>query len=113
MLQIVREHRGSVYEAFKRNLRDAGVSSLVNPLVCSSIQGSKEFEPGSLSFVFIDACHTYKAVRSDILAWLPKVKTGGILAGHDIGTYRSVAEAVEGVLGSVRVKEKCWIYEKG
>ena len=38
----------------------------------------------SLDFVFIDADHTSDGVRADIEAWLPKVRAGGVMAGHDI-----------------------------
>jgi len=41
------------------------------------------YADGSLDWVYIDANHTYKYVRQDILLWLPKVRSGGILAGHD------------------------------
>jgi predicted O-methyltransferase YrrM len=34
-------------------------------------------------FVYIDASHRYEDVRQDIEDWWPKVKTGGMLAGHD------------------------------
>ncbi len=34
-------------------------------------------------FVFIDGNHAYPYVAEDIRAWLPKVRPGGILAGHD------------------------------
>lgn len=37
----------------------------------------------SLDFVFIDGNHIYSYVRQDILDWYPKVKTGGLVAGHD------------------------------
>lgn len=37
----------------------------------------------SLDFVFIDADHRETAVRADILSWMPKVKPGGMLMGHD------------------------------
>lgn len=41
------------------------------------------FSDNSLDFVYIDANHTYESVTEDIQDWYPKVKSGGILAGHD------------------------------
>lgn len=37
----------------------------------------------SLDFVYLDAGHDYADVHKDIDAWRLKVKSGGILAGHD------------------------------
>lgn len=37
----------------------------------------------SLDFVYIDANHTYQAVKDDIRLWYPKVRYGGIVMGHD------------------------------
>ena len=37
----------------------------------------------SLDFVFIDADHSYAGCRRDIMAWLPKVRPGGVIGGHD------------------------------
>lgn len=41
------------------------------------------FNDNTLDFVYIDANHTYEAVIDDINAWYPKVKSGGIVSGHD------------------------------
>lgn len=41
------------------------------------------FGDESLDFVYIDANHKYEYVKRDIEQWFPKVKIGGILAGHD------------------------------
>lgn len=49
----------------------------------------------SLDFVFIDAGHEQHEVRKDIDAWRPKVKRGGILAGHDFAPeYPGLNQAV-------------------
>jgi hypothetical protein len=48
-----------------------------------SPQCSEEFANESLDFVYIDALHDYDSVKSDMEAWFPKIKQGGILAGHD------------------------------
>jgi len=37
----------------------------------------------SLDLAYIDANHEYSAVINDLKTWLPKVKEGGIIAGHD------------------------------
>lgn len=49
----------------------------------SSKNASKLFQNESLDFVYIDANHSYDSVKEDIELWLPKIKTGGILCGHD------------------------------
>jgi len=37
----------------------------------------------SLDFVYLDARHDYCSVKEDLELWWPKLKMGGILAGHD------------------------------
>lgn len=67
-----------------------------------SLEAAKDFEDGSLDFVFIDADHTYEGCKADILAWSPKVKEGGWISGHDFrnpnypswGVEKAVAELV-------------------
>jgi SAM-dependent methyltransferase len=44
---------------------------------------ARRFEDGSFELVFIDADHTEEWVSRDLVAWMPKVKRGGIIAGHD------------------------------
>lgn len=51
----------------------------------------------SLDCLYIDCCHEYGCVKNDLAAWFPKLKKGGICAGHDIankdyGVERAVFE---------------------
>lgn len=41
------------------------------------------FSEKSLDFVYLDARHDKKGIKEDIESWLPLVKDGGIIAGHD------------------------------
>ena len=50
---------------------------------CNSEQGVELFADESLDFVFIDSNHAYDFVKEDIKLWYPKVKKGGVFAGHD------------------------------
>lgn len=63
----------------------------------SSPPGAANIIPdGHLDMVYIDAIHTFEHVHADIGYWLPKVREGGIIGGHDYGGRRfpGVEEAV-------------------
>ena len=70
-------------------------------LVGNSLDMAKLVDDNSLDFVFIDADHRYTAVLSDIKAWAPKVKQGGIVCGHDYDfkDYPGVRKAVTECFG--------------
>ena len=67
----------------------------------------KLFPDRSVDGVYIDGAHQYKPVYDDIVRWLPKIKTGGWVTGHDHITDKTrkekygfgVIEAVRDALG--------------
>lgn len=86
-----------VYEKFIENTKP--VSHIINVVRQLSVEASKLYEDDSLDFVFIDGDHKYDAVVADIEAWLPKIKAGGIIAGHDYGWCTDVRKAVHHCFG--------------
>lgn len=48
-----------------------------------SVNAADKVPDEYLDFCFIDADHTYQAVKEDLAAWYPKVKRGGLICGHD------------------------------
>lgn len=81
----------SLYETFLKNIEP--VKQVIVPVKKASRDAARTYEDNSLDFVFIDAAHDYESVREDIYSWYPKIKPGGILAGHD-KTWPGVVKAV-------------------
>ena len=48
-----------------------------------SQQAAQQFPAEFFDLIYIDANHSYEAVKRDIASWWPKLKKGGVLAGHD------------------------------
>lgn len=101
-----------VYEDFISNT--TSIKDNFTLIKKESVLASELFANESLSFVFLDGDHKYEAVREDIEARLPKIKKGGILAGHDYcngwdGVDRAVAEKLGEIVSDTYRVEQCWL----
>lgn len=98
------------FETFLANVRQSDLLDYVIPIRSPSVVAAT-FVRNGLSSVFIDGDHSYEGCRDDIVAWLPKVRRGGILAGHDYsdtfpGVIKSANELFGGRLHTV--SKQCW-----
>ena len=67
-----------------------------------SMNAIKKFEDNSIDFVYIDANHEDPYITQDLEGWYNKVKSGGILSGHDFTRPRHASyNVIEAVLGFV------------
>ncbi len=66
---------------FRENAR--AVEGRVTVLRLLTTEAARHVPDGSLDFVFVDATHTYAALAADLEAWLPKLRPGGLISGHD------------------------------
>lgn len=48
-----------------------------------SLEAVDDFENDSLDFVYLDASHRFTGFALDLIRWYPKVRYGGVVAGHD------------------------------
>lgn len=65
----------------------------LRPYRCSlmkmfSVEAATRVPDRSLDFVYFDANHTFEGLTADFDAWIPKVKVGGLIAGHDYHKFR-------------------------
>lgn len=87
------------FAMFWANIRQSGWDPFIFPFRSTSKCASTIIR-NDLAAVYIDGDHAYESVKTDILCWLPKVRAGGILAGHDYSTdWPDVIRAVNELLG--------------
>ena len=73
----------SFYQTLLKNLDAYVLSNLVQLIDSDSIEASKLFQNNSIDLLFLDANHSYPYTTNELKAWIPKVKNGGIISGHD------------------------------
>ena len=107
----LRETGRTIADELRRNVAACGLAEYVNVRIMDSVEAAHTYREQSLDFVFIDGAHEEEPVRRDVMAWLPRVRPGGVLAGHD-WPYESVQEAV---LRFVRPHAvgSCWLHVVG
>jgi hypothetical protein len=106
---VMTRYGRKVWKAIKAKAFKAVAGCNATIIVSDSADAAATIDDGSLDFVFIDGDHSYDGIKRDILAWLPKVKTGGWLIGHDYTTRGGVMRAVN-ELGMVieQDSDKVW-----
>lgn len=52
-----------------------------------SVEAATEVPDASLDLAYVDGNHVFNAVLNDLNAWAPKVRSGGLLAGHDFREF--------------------------
>jgi len=81
-----------LYSSFLKNTQS--VSDVINPIRKRSHDAASLYKNRSLDFIFLDGSHEYKDVLLDLQLFYPKLKRGGIIAGHDYANFVPVRQAV-------------------
>lgn len=98
------------YRSIRRALlrtRDHILAGVARPIVGDSHFADRFFEKESLDYVYIDASHTEENCLLDLQKWGSKVKSGGVISGHDISITKigyedyGVDKAVERYINSI------------
>lgn len=107
------EHYDKTFEEISIKVKELKNITII---IKTSEEAVKEFLDLSFDVIFIDARHDYKSVLNVINLWLPKVKVGGTLSGHDYSiNYFGVIKAVNESIGydNILVKsDSTWFHNK-
>lgn len=103
------DERKSLYERFILHVYDLIDAGKVVP-ICANHASVPELPIADM--VFIDGSHDYDSVKRDIQTWLPRLRPGGLLCGHDLGQV-ALMEAVNECLGAVKSEsDLIWSWTK-
>lgn len=87
-----------VFNEFTRRTKDIENISLIR---AKSDDATPNFKKAEFDFIYIDGMHTYEQVKKDIHNYLPFVKKGGFIAGHDyVPGFQGVMNAVNEKFGT-------------
>lgn len=73
------DHFQAVFRAVHQ-LRD---DLLLSVMQSDTAEASQLFPDGSVDVAFLDADHSRAGFERDVEAWWPKIRSGGLLCGHD------------------------------
>ena len=83
-----------VEQTFRRNMSALAIE--VEVIAEASVVAAARFEPQSVDRVFLDAGHDLASVTEDLCVWSERLRSGGILAGHDYDhKHAEVCSAVD------------------
>lgn len=105
------------FECFKWNMERFNLSEHCNIIVEDAAKAASQYEDYSLDFVFLDTAHVYGNTKNEINAWMPKIKNGGYIGGHDyFDKYPGHMRAIDEVLGERYLQfygehKSTWLYD--
>ena len=82
------EKDGYSFEEFTQRLESVKDYYKLNRM--TSNDAAKLYEDGSIDFLLIDGDHSYQGVYDDIVNYLPKMRSGGLIVGDDAYDERIV-----------------------
>ena len=73
-------HEKNYKEICRRSIEE---NRCILPIRLDSLKAIEIFHDGFFDFIYIDASHDYASVKKNLHAWWPKLRSGGIMGGHD------------------------------
>jgi predicted O-methyltransferase YrrM len=100
--ELAARGRDTILAEFKANVGDLIGRGVVKPIELMAIEAApvllQQLGPASVDMVFIDGDHSALGMNEDLDGYLPLLKPGGMLCGHDYNNqirHRGVREVVD------------------
>ena len=77
------EEQESIYQHMLKNVKMRNCDDRFEHIRTPGLDAVDQFEDDSIDFVFVDGEHTAEVVKAELTAYWPKLKSGGIMSGHD------------------------------
>jgi hypothetical protein len=88
-----RDEHNTIYADAVENVKKFG--DRVKIIHKTSVDAALDVANETLDFVFLDGDHSYEGVMADLEAWIPKIKKGGFIGGHDYANPNYVKLGVD------------------
>ena len=118
-----------IMNTFIDNMKYFGFMDIITIIRGDSRKAHEALKDDFFDFVYLDAEHTYSVMSQDLRNYYPKLKTGGVVAGHDCesntyderyieqdyagGKHHGVIKAIGEMFDPVRVQANIWSHRKG
>ena len=89
----VASHQCPMEDVFNAFTERTKVKGNINFSRCKSLDALEFVADGSLDLVYVDGDHRYEGALADIKGWLPKLRKGGCMTGHDF-SFPTVRQAL-------------------
>ena len=102
-----------VYFDFIANVVQHGFQDFIIPVPCTSLIGARVMAAQGITadLIYIDGSHHHDDVVADIRAYLPLLRSGGVMFGDDY-EWKGVRQAVEQELPKHGNTQEHWIFTK-
>lgn len=116
-LSVLKQNSKSIYSEFIQNMTKAGVIDIITVLPIESTVAAHNFSNESLSTVLLNNNQNYEQILSELKAWYPKVKKGGIIAGQNY-CFQAVKNAIKNMRLKVEIyagdvnEWEFWVHNK-
>jgi len=101
----------------RHNIKWSRNGSKANIIKQDSNECVTQFKDESLDFIFFDTYMTYEQAVKDFELWIPKVKKGGLITGHDWDTKEVQKAVIEyrtnyNITNIMSTFDSTWVWKK-